>query len=254
MPTSNCWATMASIPFGVGHLHDRAHLGAEHALGHAPVEQLVEAADRLHQLDAVGLVGQALVDLQERDDTLDLPEVVAGVLALDLAVHGLLEQDRPEHAVAREARAGDDPAAHLVDRGRTSRRRPSTRPRRCRRASAPWACSAALVEGGDEPPDPVTFSSCCWSIVTFPVAVAGQLSPTILTDLALAVPPWGTHRWPVAQHPPHGHGDTTTRTASATAAHQLPILHRVPERSRPATAGVDGLGRSPCGPGSSGWR
>src|SRR3954449_7549383 len=35
--------------------------------------------------------------------------------AIGLAVHGHLEQDRREDAVAVEARAGDDPAPHLVD-------------------------------------------------------------------------------------------------------------------------------------------
>ena len=53
----------------VGELDDRAHLRAEHALGRAPASSsVVEPGDRLHHLHAVGLVGEALVDLQERHD------------------------------------------------------------------------------------------------------------------------------------------------------------------------------------------
>ena len=81
----------------------------------ARAEQVVEIGDRLHHLGAVGLVGQALVDLQERHDVLVLPQVLGGALAVDLAVHGHLEEDRAEDPVAAEGGAGDDPAAHLVD-------------------------------------------------------------------------------------------------------------------------------------------
>ncbi len=65
-------------------------------------------------LRAVLLVGQTLVDLQERHDVLDVPQVVGRRAALDLAVHRLLEQDRAHDAVAVEGRAGDDAGAHLV--------------------------------------------------------------------------------------------------------------------------------------------
>ena len=54
--------------------------------------------------DAVRLVGQTLVDLEERHDLLVVPEVVGGAAALDLAVHRHLEEDRAEDAVAVEAR------------------------------------------------------------------------------------------------------------------------------------------------------
>src|SRR5438477_562409 len=78
-------------------------------------EKLVETGHRLHQLYAVGLVLQAFVDLEERHNLLDVPQVVGGAAALDLAVHRHLEEDRPEHPVPVEARTGDDARAHLVD-------------------------------------------------------------------------------------------------------------------------------------------
>ena len=103
------------VQAGAGQLDDRSFLGAEDAVGHRAVEQVVQARHRLHQLRAVLLVGQALVDLQERHDVLDVPQVVGRRTALDLAVHGHLEQDRAHDAVAVEGRAGDDAGAHLVD-------------------------------------------------------------------------------------------------------------------------------------------
>src|SRR5690606_15568707 len=56
-----------------------------------------------------------LVDLQERHHALVLPQVLGGALAVDLAVHRLLEEDRPDDAVAVERRVGDDAGPHLVD-------------------------------------------------------------------------------------------------------------------------------------------
>ncbi len=134
----------------VGQLDDRAHLGAEHALGHGPAEELVEPVDRLHDLGTVDLVGQALVDLQERHDLLGAPEVGAGVDPFDLAVHGLLEEDRTEDPVTAEARARDDAGPHLVDEvvhrlvAGVLRLVDAVELQRLRRAAA------ALVEGGDE--------------------------------------------------------------------------------------------------------
>src|SRR5690606_20279972 len=65
-------------------LDDRALLGAEHAVAGGPGEELVEAGDRLHELDAVGLLLEALVDLEEGDDALLLPQVLRRALAADL--------------------------------------------------------------------------------------------------------------------------------------------------------------------------
>jgi hypothetical protein len=72
------------------------------------------AADGLHHLRAVVFGCQALVDLENRHHPLDVPQVVRGGTALDVAIHGHLEQDRGQDPVTVEARAGDDPGAHLV--------------------------------------------------------------------------------------------------------------------------------------------
>jgi len=96
-------------------LDDRTHLRAEHAFGDGSTQQVVEAGHRLHDLRAVGFVGQALVALQERNDLLLGPQKFGRVDAVDLAIHRVLKQDRAKDAVAAEARALDDASSHLVD-------------------------------------------------------------------------------------------------------------------------------------------
>ena len=98
----------------VGHRDDRAHLRAEHALLNCPGEELVESRDRLHQLRAVRLVGEPLVDLEERDDLLLGPEVLRRPLAVDVPVHRALEQDGAEDPITAEARTRDHPRSHGV--------------------------------------------------------------------------------------------------------------------------------------------
>ena len=93
---------------------DRAHLGAEHAELDRPGEQLVEVRHRLHQADAVLFRFQPLIDLDDRDDAPVLPQVGRDRLALRLAVHRALEQDRGDDLVAVEGRRGDDAHPHLV--------------------------------------------------------------------------------------------------------------------------------------------
>jgi hypothetical protein len=69
---------MARDAGGFGQLDDRAHLRAEHALLDGRARAGRRARDRLHELHAVGLVRQALVDLEERHDLLDRPQVLGG--------------------------------------------------------------------------------------------------------------------------------------------------------------------------------
>src|SRR5262245_47448969 len=95
-------------------LDERAHLGSEDALGDGAAEQRPELRHRLHQLDAVLLLRQPLVHLQERPHALHVPAIVRGRLALDAAIHGVLEQDGAEDSLAGEGRARDDARAHLM--------------------------------------------------------------------------------------------------------------------------------------------
>ena len=46
----------------------RPHLGAEETQPNRPLQQGVELRDRLHELDAVLLRVQSLIDFEERDD------------------------------------------------------------------------------------------------------------------------------------------------------------------------------------------
>ena len=101
--TSNCWSTTASTPAGSASLMTERILVPNTPLATARASSVVEAGHRLHHLGAVDLVGQALVDLQERHHALDRPQVVGRLPALDLAVHGGLEEDRAEDALAGEA-------------------------------------------------------------------------------------------------------------------------------------------------------
>ena len=100
---------------GVRGVDDRAFLGAEDAMCDGPVQQLRQARNGLHHLHAVDLVLQALVDLEEGDDALVLPQVAGRGLAADLAVHRHLEQDRADHLVTGETGRGGDARAHGVD-------------------------------------------------------------------------------------------------------------------------------------------
>ena len=96
--------------------NDRALLGAEDVLLlDSAMKELVKTGDRLHDADVGLLVGQALVDLEEGDDALLLPQKITGGNSLDLTIHRHLEQNRGKNVVAGERRAGDDPGPHLVD-------------------------------------------------------------------------------------------------------------------------------------------
>ena len=79
-----------------------------------PRQQAVQLGEGLHQAYAVLLVGESLVHLDERNDLFVLPQVGRGPRAGHVPVHGLLEQDRAEDAVAGERGRGDDPGPELV--------------------------------------------------------------------------------------------------------------------------------------------
>ena len=101
--------------FRIGGMDDRAHLGAEDALGNGALKQMVEIRHRLHHLDVIGFVGEALVDFQEGNNLVFVPEIFSGRRAVDFAVHGALEQDRADDFLAIEGGGLDDAGAHLVD-------------------------------------------------------------------------------------------------------------------------------------------
>ena len=94
-------------------LDHRTHLGTEDPFGSTTVQELFQARVGLHQLDAIRLVGQSLVDLEERNHTLGIPQVLGRGATIDLTIHRALEKDGPE--VTAEGRAGDDAGPHGVD-------------------------------------------------------------------------------------------------------------------------------------------
>ena len=65
---SNCWPTTAPTPAASASLITERIFVPNTRLADRPLEQVVEVGDRLHDLRAVGLVGEALVDLEERHD------------------------------------------------------------------------------------------------------------------------------------------------------------------------------------------
>ena len=91
-----------------GVVDHRAHLGAEHAERGRASQQRVEARHRLHQLYAVLVRLEPLVDLDDRHDAPVLPQIGRHGLALRLAVHGALEQDGRDHLRAGERRRAHD--------------------------------------------------------------------------------------------------------------------------------------------------
>lgn len=65
-------------------------------------------------MDAIGLLGQTLVDLQERDDVFHAPEVLRRTPPTDVPVHGVLKQDAAKDTVTVEARTRNNPTAHFM--------------------------------------------------------------------------------------------------------------------------------------------
>lgn len=94
---------------------DGAHLCAEDVTLVRTVKQCVEPRDRLHELNAVLLVGKPLVDLEDGDDALLIPEEIGGKETVNLAVHRVLEEDCREDPALVERGALDDARAHFVD-------------------------------------------------------------------------------------------------------------------------------------------
>ena len=90
--------------FRVGEVDHRPLLGPEHAEALARGEQRIEVGHRLHQLDAVGLRLESLVDLDERHDPWSISACGVG-LPVDLPVHRPLEQDRADAPCRRRSRA-----------------------------------------------------------------------------------------------------------------------------------------------------
>lgn len=97
-----------------GKLDERAHFGAEHVLAYRTLEQVVQIREGLHDLSPVGFFRQALVNLEERHNVFDFPQIIPCRHSPDVAVHCVLEQNRPEDPVTVEAGAGNDARAHLM--------------------------------------------------------------------------------------------------------------------------------------------
>ena len=102
---------------GVRLFDDGAHLRAENVACVRAVKECAEVRDGLHELDAVRLGRKPLVDLQDGDDALFLPEIVGGVEPVDLAVHCVLKEDGGKDFALVECGALDD--ARAASRERT---------------------------------------------------------------------------------------------------------------------------------------
>ena len=100
---------------GIGLLDDGAHLRPEDVTLICTVEECAEPRDGLHELNAVRLGREPLVDLQDGDDALLLPEIVGRVEPVDLAVHRVLKENGGKDLALVECGALDDARAHLVN-------------------------------------------------------------------------------------------------------------------------------------------
>merc|ERR1719343_1281231 len=101
--------------FFVVFLDDGSHLGSENSLFLSTLQQVVEGGHGLHELNTVLKGRESLVTLQERNDILLFPEVGGSGNALDLTIHGVLEEDGTKSAVSLETGRGDDSGSDLVD-------------------------------------------------------------------------------------------------------------------------------------------
>ena len=68
----------------------------------------------LHDLGTVDFIGQALVNLEKRDHTLGIPEVISCALPFDFPVHGVFKQYCSHYSIAVERRTGYDAGTHGV--------------------------------------------------------------------------------------------------------------------------------------------
>ena len=100
---------------GVRLFDDGAHLCAEDVTLVRAVKQRVKPRDGLHQLNAVFLVRESLVHLEDGDNALLVPEKICREEAVDLAIHGVLKENCREDLVLVERGALDDAGAHLVN-------------------------------------------------------------------------------------------------------------------------------------------
>ena len=133
-----------------GVLNDRPHLGAEDPVLVRPLKQVIEGVDGLHELHAVVLVGQPQVHLQDRHDVLALPQVAGGRQPVDLPLHGLLEENRRDDAVAVKCRAGEHAGAQGVDEVEHLGIGAVPVPADAVLGQRPRRAAAALVEGREE--------------------------------------------------------------------------------------------------------
>ena len=86
----------------IGFFDDRTHLGSEDAFAGTLGQQCIKFGHGLHQLHTIGVVGETFVDLQERNDTFGLPQIVGASLTFDVAVHGAFKKDCTKNAVTAE--------------------------------------------------------------------------------------------------------------------------------------------------------
>jgi hypothetical protein len=113
-------------------------------------EQRVEPVDRLHEADAVGFRLQSLIDFEKGYDAAIFPEIGGHGLAVDVAVHRSLEQDRGDHFIARERRRRHDAHAHLVHEAEHLDVAAVRGVGDAVRAQGSGRRTAALVEGGEK--------------------------------------------------------------------------------------------------------
>ena len=103
-PISNCWSTTSSIP------RSSAREITERIL--VPNTPALTARSSRSSSPGIGfitrpvrLVGEPLVALEEGHHAFSFQRYSAEPELVDLAVHRVLEQDRPEHTIAVEARS-----------------------------------------------------------------------------------------------------------------------------------------------------
>ena len=82
-------------------MDDGAHFGSENALRDALIEQGSQLGHSLHQMDAVLLIGKALVHFQEGHDALHVPEIVRSRLSLDWNEKSIGSKGAPARKLAK---------------------------------------------------------------------------------------------------------------------------------------------------------
>merc|ERR1719384_1789652 len=96
------------IPFFGVLLDDGSHFGSEDSLFLGAYQQLIKVWHWLHNLAPIFEVCESFIAFQEGNDLFLFPQVGRSWDTLNVAIHGVLEENSTKSAISLERWGGDD--------------------------------------------------------------------------------------------------------------------------------------------------